>query len=119
MLTDAMTGAATSIASFIPLFVHCDRRDIHVVPQVKSIHAELPTFFVYDSYPGGIGISERVFDVWPELLGHVEQHVEACPCDQGCPACIGPQEAIVGMKDEVLKLLAYLQLESTGDPYVI
>lgn len=119
MLTDAMTGAATSIASFIPLFVHCDRRDIHVVPQVKSIHAELPTFFVYDSYPGGIGISERVYEVWPELLSHVEQHVNGCPCDQGCPACIGPQESIVGLKNEVLRLLTYLRLETAGEIDVI
>ena len=119
MLTEAMTGTATSIASFIPLFVHCDRRDIHVVPQVKSIHAELPTFFVYDSYPGGIGISERVYEVWPELLSHVEQYVNECPCDQGCPACIGPQESIVGLKNEVLRLLAYLRLETTGEIDVI
>ena len=119
MLTDAMTGTATSIASFIPLFVQCDRRDIHVVPQVKSIHAEQPTFFVYDSYPGGIGISERVFEVWPELLAYVERHVKSCPCDQGCPACIGPQEATIGLKDEVLKLLVYLQIETKGESYVI
>jgi len=115
MLTDAMTGTATSIASFIPLFVQCDRRDIHVVPQVKSIHAELPTIFVYDSYPGGIGISERVFEVWPQLLAHVVQHVESCPCNQGCPACIGPQDAAVGLKDDVLKLLAYLQFDKKGE----
>lgn len=119
MLTDAMTGTATSIASFIPLFVHCDRRDIHVVPQVKSIHAELPTFFVYDSYPGGIGISERVYEVWPELLAHVKQYVSSCPCDQGCPACIGPQDAAVGLKDEVLKLLTYLHKETQGEFYVV
>jgi len=119
MLTDAMTGTGTSIASFIPLFVQCDRRDIHVVPQVKSIHAELPTFFVYDSYPGGIGISERVFEVWPDLLAHVEQHVASCPCDQGCPACIGAQDATVGLKDEVIKLLAYLQLKPKGEFHVI
>jgi DEAD/DEAH box helicase domain-containing protein len=119
MLTDAMSGTATSIASFIPLFVQCDRRDIHVIPQVKSIHAEQPTFFVYDSYPGGIGISERVFEVWPELLEYVENHVTNCPCEQGCPACIGPQEATIGLKDEVVKLLAYLQIETKGESYVI
>lgn len=119
MLTEAMTGTATSIASFVPLFVHCDRRDIHVVPQVKSTHAELPTFFVYDSYPGGIGISERVFEVWPLLLEHVYQHVENCPCSQGCPACIGAQDASVGLKEEVLKLLSYLQVTTKGEQHVI
>ncbi|MBU0906197.1 MAG: DEAD/DEAH box helicase [Firmicutes bacterium] len=111
MLSDAMTGTATSIGLFVPLFVQCDRRDIHVVAQVKSTHSELPTFYVYDSYPGGIGISERVYEVWPTLLEHVYQHVNNCPCDQGCPACIGAQEASIGMKDDVLNLLAYLQLQ--------
>ncbi|MBO1913719.1 DUF1998 domain-containing protein, partial [Microvirga sp. 3-52] len=51
-LTDAMTGAAYAIQSFIPLFVRCDRSDIHVVPQVKAVHTDKPTFFIYDSYPG-------------------------------------------------------------------
>ncbi|MFP3514035.1 ATP-dependent helicase, partial [Peribacillus sp. SIMBA_075] len=35
-LSDMMTGAAYAIESFIPIFVQCDRRDVHVVPQVKS-----------------------------------------------------------------------------------
>ena len=60
-LTDAMTGAAYAIQSFIPLFVRCDKTDIHVVPQVKAVHTGKPTIFIYDSYPGGIGLSEKIF----------------------------------------------------------
>ena len=46
----------------------CDRTDIHVVPQVKAVHTEKPTFFIYDSYPGGIGLSEKIFDRWDYLF---------------------------------------------------
>ncbi|MFS0576322.1 DUF1998 domain-containing protein [Sporosarcina sp. 179-K 3D1 HS] len=104
-LTDAMTGAAYAIQSFIPLFVRCDRTDIHVVPQVKAVHTGKPTFFIYDSYPGGIGLSEKIFKRWNELLGQAAEHVSSCRCESGCPVCIGAQEARMGMKKEVAQLL--------------
>ena len=70
-----MTGVAYAMNSFIPLFVQCDRSDVHVVPQVKAIHSEKPTFFVYDRYPGGIGLSERIYDYGMSLLDHMYEHV--------------------------------------------
>ena len=100
-LTDAMTGAAYAIQSFIPLFVRCDKTDIHVVPQVKAVHTGKPTIFIYDSYPGGIGLSEKIFERWDELLRQAADHVTACRCESGCPVCIGAQEAGMGMKQDV------------------
>lgn len=110
-LSDTMTGAAYAIESFIPIFVQCDRRDVHVVPQVKSPHNAMPSFFIHDSYPGGIGISERIFDLWQPLLEKAQQHVEECPCFDGCPSCIGAQDAAVGMKNHVIDLLSELRKE--------
>lgn len=107
-LTDTMTGAAYAMHSFIPLFVSCDRSDIHVVPQVKAVHTKRPTFFVYDSYPGGIGLSKRVHGMWPDLLEQTAGHVEMCPCDSGCPVCIGAQESGGGIKRRVADLLRKL-----------
>jgi DEAD/DEAH box helicase domain-containing protein len=110
-LSDTMTGAAYAIESFIPIFVQCDRRDVHVVPQVKSPHNDLPSFFIHDSYPGGIGISERIYDLWQPLLEKAQQHVEECPCLDGCPSCIGAQDAAVSMKHNVIDLLSELRKE--------
>ncbi|WP_391121840.1 DEAD/DEAH box helicase [Psychrobacillus sp. L3] len=111
LLSDAMTGVAYALHAFIPLFIHCDAKDIHVVPQVKSINMEKPTFYIYDSYPGGIGLSERMFDLWNELVPKVTEQVENCSCTNGCPACIGAQDAALNLKKEVLKLLFYLQVK--------
>ena len=108
-LSDTMTGAAYAIESFIPIFVQCDRRDVHVVPQVKSTHNDLPSFFIHDSYPGGIGISERIYDLWQPLLDKAQQHISECPCLDGCPSCIGAQDAAVSMKSHVIKLLNELR----------
>ena len=115
-LTDAMTGAAYAIQSFIPLFVKCDRTDIHVVPQVKAVHTGKPTLFIYDSYPGGIGLSEKIFDKWESLLYQAAEHVSTCRCDSGCPVCIGAQEAGMGMKRDVESLL---QVLAGGEQHVL
>lgn len=111
LLSDAMTGVSYALHAFIPLFIHCDAKDIHVVPQVKSIHGEKPTFYMYDSYPGGIGLSERMFDLWNELIPKVTEQVEDCSCMNGCPACIGAQDAELNLKGEVIKLLHLLQVD--------
>ncbi|MFJ7952740.1 DEAD/DEAH box helicase [Lysinibacillus sp. NPDC096418] len=107
-LTEAMIGAAYAMSAFIPLFIQCDSSDVAVVPQVKATHNELPTFFVYDKYPGGIGLSERVYDLWEDLLTETLQHVSSCQCESGCPSCIGPQDSIINMRQKVVELLQIL-----------
>ncbi|MGE7924384.1 DEAD/DEAH box helicase [Viridibacillus arvi] len=110
-LTSAMTGVAFAMNSFIPLFIQSDRSDVHVIPQVKAVHSEKPTFFVYDRYPGGIGLSERVYDIWEPLIQHVFEHVDACPCQNGCPSCIGAQDISDKGKKQVLNFLKSFLLE--------
>lgn len=107
-LTDAMVGAAYAIQSFIPLFVRCDQTDIHVMPQVKAVHTEKPTFFIYDSYPGGIGLSEKIYKEWDALIEEAAMHISSCSCATGCPVCIGAQEGENNTKKEVLSLLKAL-----------
>ncbi|MBE3072702.1 MAG: DUF1998 domain-containing protein, partial [Acidobacteria bacterium] len=49
-----------------------------------------PVVFVYDSYPGGIGFSEPLFDMHAALLGRTRELIAGCPCESGCPSCVGP-----------------------------
>ena len=107
-LTEAMVGAAYAMNAFIPLFIQCDSSDVMVVPQVKATHNEQPTFFVYDKYPGGIGLSEKVYELWEDLLTKSLQHVASCQCESGCPSCIGPQDAIIKMRHKVVELFQIL-----------
>ncbi|QCR32201.1 DEAD/DEAH box helicase [Lysinibacillus sp. SGAir0095] len=111
MLTDALTGAAYAIGSFIPLYIQCDRSDLSVVPQVKSTHNDKPTLFIYDSYPGGIGLAERVYDILGPILEETIGHVQNCPCKSGCPSCIGAQDSLNESKAKVLKVLSILMNE--------
>ena len=82
-------GCGTCVKNIAPLFVMCDPNDIHVVPQVKAAHNEKPTIFFYDRYPGGIGLSEKIYDGIETILKETRNMVSGCPCEQGCPSCIG------------------------------
>ena len=49
-----------------------------------------PTLFLYDNYPGGIGISTPLFEQQAAVLDGAQQLVNNCECVHGCPGCIGP-----------------------------
>jgi DEAD/DEAH box helicase domain-containing protein len=47
--------------------------------------------FLYDRVPGGVGLAERLFEVREMLLGACLEAARVCPCEDGCPSCVGPQ----------------------------
>ncbi len=49
-----------------------------------------PTVFLYDNYPGGIGLSAPLFDLRERVVNEAHDMVKACGCNHGCPACVGP-----------------------------
>ncbi|MGD8274395.1 MAG: DUF1998 domain-containing protein, partial [Thiohalocapsa sp.] len=49
-----------------------------------------PTLFLYDNYPGGVGLSAPLFDVAATLVVDALALVQGCACSAGCPACVGP-----------------------------
>ena len=59
------------------------------VPVGGSLLAD-PMVFLYDRYPGGVGFSEKLFDLHERLLQEALSLIEGCACAAGCPACVGP-----------------------------
>lgn len=86
----ALSGLATLLSSVVPLFVLCDPRDVQSVPMVRAPHDELPTIYVYDKYPGGIGLARRVYELDQQILSTAREMLTQCSCPTGCPSCIGP-----------------------------
>ncbi|EIJ78633.1 ATP-dependent RNA helicase yprA [Bacillus methanolicus PB1] len=107
-LEQGLIGAAHALKHIAPLFVMCDPQDIHVVPQVKAAHNEKPTIFFYDRYPGGIGLSEKIYEGMETVLKETKQMVQTCRCEHGCPSCIGIESESDTVKNDVLKLLDIL-----------
>jgi DEAD/DEAH box helicase domain-containing protein len=49
-----------------------------------------PTVFLYDNYPGGVGLSAPLFDLRAQVVARARELVGRCACRHGCPACVGP-----------------------------
>ncbi len=64
------------------------------VPLSEGGLLDEPAVFLYDRYPGGVGFSERLFDLHGELLQGALELVEGCSCDAGCPRCVGPPSLV-------------------------
>jgi DEAD/DEAH box helicase domain-containing protein len=105
----ALLGAGRAIQTIAAVLLMVDPRDLGLVTQVRSPHAEEPTIYLYEAVPGGIGLSERLWQRHDELLAGAADLIAACPCDAGCPACTGPRlEPNLDAKRLALRLLAEL-----------
>jgi DEAD/DEAH box helicase domain-containing protein len=78
----------------------CDPHDVGVVPQVKSPFTGLPTIFVYERVPAGVGFAERLFTMRHDLLRAAAELAQRCTCEGGCPSCVGPA-GIVGERGKL------------------
>jgi DEAD/DEAH box helicase domain-containing protein len=56
-----------------------------------GVSVDRETIFLYDNYPGGIGFSEPLFSMHDELLARTRELIDECPCESGCPSCVGPE----------------------------
>jgi len=60
-----------------------------------------PNIFVYDAYPGGIGLSEPLYRLHDRLLAESRKLIAACACEDGCPSCVGPAGEVGSRGKEV------------------
>ena len=83
-----LNGFQNAICGVLPLLAMCDPRDLQGT--ALALHPELqqPAVFVWDEYPGGIGLTERGFEAAEMMLSRAHDVVAACQCTAGCPACV-------------------------------
>ncbi len=62
--------------------------------QASRFDAFDPTIFIYDKFPGGVGLSEKLFEQHDLLLEQAASLIEDCTCKQGCPSCVGPVDEV-------------------------
>ena len=130
---NGLFGLAYLLHHVSPLFMMCDLHDVGVsigdnstgeslpprsIPMKILRQEEQPVFidadfepniFIYDSYPGGIGLSPALFDLEKSLLEHCLKTITVCPCQEGCPSCVGPtKESGEQAKQVALEILKAL-----------
>ncbi|MBI3669105.1 MAG: DUF1998 domain-containing protein, partial [Acidobacteria bacterium] len=113
---NGMFGLLYALESVATLLLMCDRRDLGTAigerppspgittdweeapglddltagatPEYKELFE--PNLYLYDAYPGGIGFSEPLFCVHDLLVRRTHELIAGCPCEKGCPSCVGP-----------------------------
>ncbi|HEY8731911.1 MAG TPA: DEAD/DEAH box helicase [Candidatus Limnocylindria bacterium] len=106
----ALAGLGNLLHALAPLFLMCDPHDLGLAVEVRSPHTSLPSIYLFDMTPGGIGFSERLYNSTGPLLERAREHLAACPCAEGCPSCVGPAYALgAKVKLHVGELLRQLE----------
>ena len=85
---DGISGLAFAMQQVAQLLLMCDRHDVGV--SIHSDENDDQRVFIYDNYPGGIGFSQPLFRMHRELMEKTRHLIAECPCDNGCPGCVGP-----------------------------
>src|SRR5215470_2552557 len=84
---DGIVALSFAMKQVAQLLLMCDGHDIGISLDTEAEH---PRIFIYDNYPGGIGFSEPLFRMHHELLEATRRLIAECPCENGCPGCVGP-----------------------------
>ncbi|MDP9152180.1 MAG: DUF1998 domain-containing protein, partial [Myxococcota bacterium] len=125
---DALRGVGVALEIVATLALMCDPRDLgttlrdaapdeggdptsderrKVTRPPRGDGAKLvgysPTLFLYEHVPGGTGLAERIWEQRNVLLPRALRVIETCPCESGCPSCVGPAES--SRKATALELL--------------
>jgi DEAD/DEAH box helicase domain-containing protein len=89
-LGGGLRGCAHLLRQIVSLWIMSDPADIRSVAMVKSPYQELPTIYIYDNYPGGVGFSRKIYFMFDEIIKAALEYLGRCPCESGCPSCVGP-----------------------------
>ena len=87
-LAGGLHAAEHAAIGILPLFALCDRNDIGGISTPVHPDTGKPQVFIYDGHPGGVGITEKGYEVIEELWRATLEVVSNCPCESGCPSCI-------------------------------
>jgi DEAD/DEAH box helicase domain-containing protein len=119
-LVDGLRGLTHLLHHLAPLFLMCDVRDLgswlgdaappepggtdapgsrvltteRARARLLAVERFEPTVYLYDSQPGGVGLTERLFELMGPLLARARETIRACACRAGCPSCVGPVNAV-------------------------
>lgn len=109
-IRSGMAGLSYVLHNLASLLLMCDGEDIgvHYDPNA-ALGDGKPTVVFYDNIPGGLGLSENLYELHKDFLMQGFETVAQCECEEGCPSCVGPiGEEISGGKKETLAILKVL-----------
>jgi len=106
-----LAGAGRLLHDIAPAFLMCDPRDLGRSERIRDPHFGCAALYFFDRYPGGTGLAEGLARLLAPSVSAARERLLSCPCEGGCPSCIGVDSAEPGgadageIKSRVLDLL--------------
>lgn len=82
IVEESITGVLRSLLAIFPFYVMCDPCD------VRGYTDDTSKIFIYDAHEGGIGLSKKGIEIFPEIVKETYKLVTNCSCKKGCASCI-------------------------------
>jgi DEAD/DEAH box helicase domain-containing protein len=113
-VAQALHGLANTLRQVAPVQVLCDPTDIRTQAMLRAPFSDRPTIYLYETYPGGVGFSEKLYTHHHRMMEAAISLLSECSCKEGCPSCIGPSVEVGGHAKSGALALARLALERTA-----
>jgi len=84
---NGLRGIGYAARMILPLFITCDTMDFSHT--VGSVNSPWNAVFIYERYPHGLGFTQKAYDLLHLILPAALRTIEDCPCEDGCPCCVG------------------------------
>src|ERR687894_1218463 len=88
VLQGSLHAAEHGQIAVLPLIAMCDRWDIGGLSTAYHHQTGVPTIFIYDGHPGGVGITRAGYERFEALVGDALRLISECACESGCPSCV-------------------------------
>jgi len=108
-MRSGLAGLGYVLSQLAPLYLMCDPGDLGLNIDASGSVFGAPSIVLYDEVPAGIGFSQKLFEIHDDLMERALELVNECPCEDGCPSCVGPAgENGIGGKQETIEILKEL-----------
>jgi DEAD/DEAH box helicase domain-containing protein len=122
-VVDGLRGMGAALHVIAAMTLMCDPHDLgHTLgdkseetlpPGRDGVPGFDPTLFVYDALPGGVGLAEQLHASRAAILTRTRGLIASCPCNAGCPSCVGPTDG-ARRKEIALEILSRLQVKESA-----
>ncbi|MBM6802760.1 DEAD/DEAH box helicase [Mediterraneibacter glycyrrhizinilyticus] len=95
VLNDHFEGLCYAVKNAAMMTTMTERDDIDAVVSNNAVipdgrrEEQVVSLYIYDKYEGGLGYSEKIYELVPQIIDNAIRMVEGCSCESGCPACVG------------------------------
>lgn len=107
---EALAGLAAALRTAAAVILMCDPGDLGVEAtspaDLQAAPDGPPWIFLYERQPGGVGLTDALYELGDEALIAAEDLLARCPCEDGCPACTGGPDRSRQHALQILRLFA-------------